>query len=196
MLLTYAVSAIVAGVLVVLSLLGAEHAAGDHEVSADHDVHDAGHDTAPGHWLPFFSLRFYTYFFAGFGTTGLLLTWLAKLSEPTAGIISAVVGLGCGLSVSIIVRALRLSESSSAAKEKDMLGKEAQVLVAVRGSTPGRIRLSLRGDLIDFLATTEDGSDIEPGASVVVLEVINGRAVVARKDSILGNDDMPLEHNT
>ena len=66
MVLVYAVSAIVAGVLVVLSLFGADHSGGhDAEAGFDasHDApdlhHEAGdHDVSTGPWLPFLSLRF------------------------------------------------------------------------------------------------------------------------------------------
>ncbi len=207
MLLAYIVSAVVAGVLVVLSLLGVDHAGGDADVSVDHEFqlgHDLveGHDMASGHvaareaangrWMPFLSLRFWTYLFAGFGTSGLLLTVLAKTPEPVAAIVAALVGLACGFVVSWVMRLLRITESSSSAKQQDMLGKEAEVLVTIRGTTPGRIRLSVKGDLIDFLAVAPDGETIEPGASVVVLEVEGDRANVARRESVLGDDTLEL----
>lgn len=194
MMILYVVSAVVAGVLVLLSLLGADHGA-DHDVSADHDLahdHDSGTDTH-GPWLPFFSLRFYTYFFAGLGTTGLLLTLLAKTPEPLAGIVAGVVGLASGLSVSLVMRALRLSEANSGAKQADMLGKEAEVMVTIRGGTPGRIRMLVKGDLLDVVAVAQGGETIDPGASVVVLEMDEGRAVVARRENILGDDQVEMK---
>ncbi|MBX3112344.1 MAG: NfeD family protein [Fimbriimonadaceae bacterium] len=193
MFLLYVTSALVAGVLVLLSFLGADHGA-DHEVGVDHEVtadHDSGTDVH-GAWLPFFSLRFYIYFFAGLGTTGLLLTLLAKTPEPWAGIISGCVGLGTGLAVSMLIRALRVSESTSGARQTDMLGKEAEVMVTIRGGTPGRIRLSVKGDILDVLAVTQDGETIDPGASVVVLEMADDKAVVARRENILGDDHVEV----
>ena len=81
MLTLYIVSAAVAGVLILLSLMGADHGV-EHEVHFDHDSdHDSEHS---GHWLPFFSLRFYTYFFAGLGVTGLLLHWLTDTQATLA----------------------------------------------------------------------------------------------------------------
>lgn len=181
MLLVYIVSTIVAGALLLLSLFGADHDA-DHEIA---------HDSEGGHWLPFFSLRFYTYFFAGFGTTGLLLHYLTDTNAVVGAWIAGAIGLAAGLSVSILVRILRVTETSGSAKEKDLLGKEAKVLVAIRGMTPGRIRCSVRGDLIDYLAVSESNDAIEAGESVVVVGMENGRAQVVPRASIFGEDALP-----
>ena len=194
MLLVYAVSAIVAGVLVALSVMGAGH-------DADHDIHlDAHHDTdghegSGGHWLPFFSLRFYTYFFAAFGTTGLLLHFLTKTESGLGIWISAIVGLLSGLGVSLAIRLLRLSETSGSAKEQDVLGKQGEVLVAIRGKTPGRVRCEVRGDIIDYTAITEEDGDIEAGQQVVVVSMENGVAQVMRTESIFGSIDLEKENN-
>lgn len=182
MLLVYIVSAIVAGVLVLLSLFG-----GDHEGDSD----SGDHDGDAGFWLPFFSLRFYTYFFAGFGTTGLLLKYLTKANPITAAIISGAVGVGSGLGVAILMRILRVTETTTSSKDKDVLGKEGTVLVAIRGSNPGRIRCTVKGDIIDFLATTEQPDSIEPGEKVVVVAMENGRAQVVSTNTIFGEEALP-----
>jgi membrane protein implicated in regulation of membrane protease activity len=187
MLTLYLVSAIVAGVLIILSLVGADH---DH----DHEVHlpadDLGHEVdhpLGGHWLPFFSLRFYTYFFAAFGVTGLLLTYFSDAGTIMAAWVAGIVGLLSGLSVSIVMRLLRLSEATGSASDKDVLGKEAEVLVPIRGLTPGRIRCTVRGDIIDFLAVSEQDRALEPGEKVVVVSMDNGRANVVSAEAIFAD---------
>ncbi|MGV3619147.1 MAG: hypothetical protein ACO1SV_27795 [Fimbriimonas sp.] len=182
----YIVSAIVAGVLIVLSLVGAGDA--EHD-SPTGEFNEAVHETFTDHWLPFFSLRFYTYFFAGFGTTGLLLQFLTKTDPTTSAIISGVVGFGTGLVVSYLVRLLRVTEASGEAKEKDFLSKDGLVLVPIRGGTPGKIRLSVKGDAIDILATTEEDQTIEAGEAVVVVAMENGRAQVVLRDSLFGDPE-------
>lgn len=186
MLLVYTVSAIVAGVLVLLALFGA-----DHHVGSEIHVDGADHDSETGHWLPFFSLRFYTYFFAGFGTTGLLLHYFTKVDSTIMALIAAAVGLGSGLGVSILVRLLRITEASGSASDKDVLGKEAQVLVAIRGTNPGRIRCTVKGDIIDFLAISDSPDPIEVGTSVVVVAMENGQAQVVSRQSIFEDDALP-----
>jgi membrane protein implicated in regulation of membrane protease activity len=190
MLLVYVVSAIVAGVLVLLGLLGAEHESDAHfEIGADHPEVNADHDA--GFWLPFFSLRFYTYFFATFGALGLLLHYFTNLG-PVAGVwIAGSVGLVTGLGVAFIVRLLRITETTTSSKERDVLGKEGTVLVAIRGSNPGRIRCIVKGEIIDFLAYSEQPDPIEAGESVVVVAMENGRAQVVSRDSIFEEDALP-----
>lgn len=188
MLLVYLVSAIVAGVLVLLSLFG-----GDHD--SDTDVHVGDTDLDHGVWLPFFSLRFYTYFFAGFGATGLLIHYLTQTNPVTGAIISGLVGLASGLIVAMLMRALRTTETTTSAKDKDVLGKEATVLVAIRGSNPGRIRCSVKGDIIDFLAVSDEPVDIESGEKVVVVAMDNGRAQVVSVGAIFEENALPQRTN-
>lgn len=190
MLLVYVVSAIVAGVLVLFSLFGGDH---DHDFDADADAdvdvggHDVGHDI----WLPFFSLRFYTYFFAGFGFTGLLLHYLTDTPAIVGAWMSGGVGLVVGLIVSILMRLLRVTETTTSATDKDVLGKEGTVLVAIRGSNPGRIRCTVKGDIIDFLATSELPETIDVGARIVVVAMENGRAQVVTRESIFEEEALP-----
>lgn len=189
MLPLFIVSAAVAGALVLLSMLGADHGA-EHEIHFDHGGHEA-HDSQ-GYWVPFFSLRFYTYFFAGFGTTGLLITLLTT-TAPTITLTAAiVVGLFAGFSVSILVRILRKTETSSGALEKDVLGLEAKVLVAIRGTNPGRIRCSVKGEAIDYLAVCDDATPIESGDTVIVIAMEDGRALVMPRATLFGDDSAPV----
>ncbi len=186
----YIVSAVVSGVLIILSLVGADH---DH----DHDFGgggDSDHETAGGTWIPFFSLRFYTYFFAAFGLTGLLLTYFTDASSALTAWIAGGVGLASGLLVAIFIRLLRVSEASGGATDKDVLGKEGQVLVAIRGSSPGRIRCSVKGDIIDFFAVSEDQRTLEPGESVVVVSMDNGRAQVMPTEAIFAEAAIERSH--
>jgi membrane protein implicated in regulation of membrane protease activity len=181
----YIVSAAVAGVLLILSLLGADHSA-EHDVHFDHGDHDAG--SGHGRWIPFFSLRFYTYFFAGFGVTGLLVRFLTTVGETVTLWMALIVGLFAGLSVSILIRMLRAGETTSGASDKDVLGIEAQVLVAIRGASPGRIRCQVKGESIDYLAVCDDPTPIEPGSTVIVVAMEDGRALVMAR-SVLFDDD-------
>ncbi len=185
MLLIYIVSTIVAGVLILLSVFGADH---DHDTDTDHDLSIEGSADV---WLPFFSLRFYTYFFAGFGSTGLLISLLTKTPALLTGILAAGVGLVCGLMISYMMRLLRRSETTTSAKDKDVLGKEATVLVTIRGNSPGRIRCSVKGDIIDFLAIADHETPIEPGSKVVVVAMENGRAQVVLTQTIFDEEVLP-----
>ncbi|HTQ11396.1 MAG TPA: NfeD family protein [Fimbriimonadaceae bacterium] len=197
MLTVYIVSAIVAGVLMLLSMIGGFHGF-EHEFHAEHDFH-AEHggtegDTGHGLWIPIISLRFWIYFFGGFGLTGLLITFLTAATAILTLWIAIVVGLAAGFSMAIVIRALRVSEASSGARETDILGAEAQVLVPIRGKTPGRIRCVAKGETIDFLAICDDPEPIPAGSSVIVVAFEDSRALVMPRTVLFS--DNPIQQRT
>ncbi|MFN3683129.1 MAG: NfeD family protein [Fimbriimonadaceae bacterium] len=204
MLALYLVAAIVGGGLVLFSALGGLAHGGmdtDGGVDADHDVggadsgtelapaaeHDAGSDGAPAaeFWIPFTSLRFWTYLAAVFGVTGLALTLFAKTGEPFTLMVSILTGLVMGLAASGIVHWLAKNESQSAITEQDFLGAEARVLVPVRGSLPGKVRLQVKGSTVDLVAVAENDREIEAGEEVLVVGFEGNNARVARKEDYL-----------
>lgn len=175
----------------------------DGGVDADHDVgslnadaggteiapaadHAPGADTAPAaeFWIPFTSLRFWTYLTAVFGVTGIALTLFARTSEPFTLVVSAISGILMGLGASGLVRWLSKNESDSAISEQDLLGAEARVLVAVRGRLPGKVRLQAKGSTVDLVAISE--SELRPGEEVLVIGFEGNHARVARKKDYLG----------
>ncbi|MCX7801238.1 MAG: NfeD family protein, partial [Fimbriimonadales bacterium] len=137
-------------------------------------------------WIPFTSLRFWTYLTAVFGVTGIVLTLFARTPEPFTLVVSSASGLLMGLAASWIVRWLSRHESDSAITEQDLLGAEAKVLVAVRGRLPGKVRLQTKGSTVDLLAIGEDDRDLEPGEEVLVIGFEGNHARVARKKDYLG----------
>jgi membrane protein implicated in regulation of membrane protease activity len=145
-------------------------------------------------WIPFLSLRFWTYLAAGFGLVGTLGTIMGGNSFITA-LSATIVGLIAGLAVSYASYKIRQSETSSNVSEQELLGKEAQVLVRISGTTPGRVRLVAMDDIIDMLAVSEDGRKYDVGESVVVVGVENGRLQVLHKDTLYG-DQLVIEENT
>jgi membrane protein implicated in regulation of membrane protease activity len=198
MLTLYVASAVAAGVLILISLLGG----GDHEfghdlnadASVDHGDHEGDHGGFAD-WIPFFSLRFYTYFFAGLGATGLLLTFLTNTPASLVLILSLVVASISGMSVWLMVKLLRRSESTSTATETDLRGKEGTVMVAINGRNPGRIRCTVRGDIIEYLAISQDGTTLNPGDSVVVLSMDNGRAEVIGREAIFEPQSLEIKNS-
>ncbi len=88
MLTVYLITAVVGGAFVLLSAFGGSHDDFDHDADFDSDAgfeSDAGLDADFGAdadhgelvhadvWLPFLSMRFWTYFLTFFGVTGMLL---------------------------------------------------------------------------------------------------------------------------
>ncbi|MCW5947244.1 MAG: NfeD family protein [Fimbriimonadales bacterium] len=182
MLPAYVMTAVIGGVLIIVSLFGGEH---DHSLDHDSDLSvDKEFDT----WLPFFSLRFWTYLCLGFGLTGLLLTLFTDLAAPMTAGISGGVGLLCGLAIAYTMRWLRVSETNSSASEADLIGAEAKVLVQLRPESPGKIRANIKGELIDLVALADEKDSIGVGEQVMIVSIDGDRAKVVRRSMFFGEE--------
>lgn len=189
MLIVYAIALLFGGTLVLASVLLGHHdvdassgaAALDHDVSVPTDDHpvDAHAGTL---WLPFLSLRFWTFGAAFFGLTGVLFHSLALAGEGATLGLAIGAGLVCGLVAALVIRVLSRQEASSLPTELSFVGQPADVLLDVGPSLPGRVRLSVRGSSVDLPAVTEGPQTFARGARALVVEVVDGRARVAPLD--------------
>lgn len=154
--------------------------------SGDHD-HDAGQSSSdsPAHAgespVGFFSLRFWTYFLAFGGSTGVLLTWLTGTLAPIVAALAVAVGLASAMAARIVLsRVFRdAGESFGTTKGTDFVGKAATVLVEVSPSAAGQIRVQLPDGMLDVLATSMDEA-LRVGESVVIVEMQKGQAIVSK----------------
>lgn len=193
MLALYLVPAIVGLGLIVLSALGGM----GHDLDIDHGGLEVDHhadfesdhtiEHASDFWLPFLSLRFWTYLLGGFGGFGLLLTLLGVRTEPIRLLCSIAVGLVAGFGAAWIFRWLSRSQSNSSVNDQDFLGATGKVLVPPVGADPGKIRVEVKGDLIDLLATPLEGHTIGRGDEVVVVSIEGTRAVIANASEYLNS---------
>lgn len=197
------------GLLVVSALLGdkAHDADLDHDIDADLDVDvdvvdadlDADHDGHVGVgdalWLPVLSIRFWTFFLAFFGLTGLSLEGLrlAGLVGAPWGIVlglSILAGVASGWLVSRIIQKLKHEKvSSEIVPEHDYAGKAAEVLLDVASGDAGLVRLDVKGVSVDVtavLASPEVGP-FKRGSKVIVLGFADGKVRVAPFET--GDDD-------
>lgn len=178
MLVAYLVSLFVGGVLVLMSAFaGHGHDVGDHEVA--HGGHDA--DV----WLPFLSIRFWTYGLTAFGLTGVGMVFTAGMSAPAALPWAISGGLAVGFLVSLLARLARKGETNSAAMRDDFNGKVARVIVPIRPGLPGKIRVQVKGDWIELLALPEHGTEISADEEVIIVGLENDRARVVSKSALL-----------
>jgi membrane protein implicated in regulation of membrane protease activity len=155
----------------------------DADVHVEVDGHDTDHD---GPWLPFFSLRFWTYLAAAFGSTGLLLSWLTDLPSAATLPWALATGLFVGLAVSVLMHQLRRMGADSSVGSSDFLGLEARVTAPIRAASMGRVRCSVKGEQMDVLATSDLDRDFEDGETVVIVEMIDGRARVLPREDVFG----------
>lgn len=189
MIAAYIICAIVGGGLMLLSaFFHGDH--GGHEADAGTDAHfESGH--ADAHlWIPFLSLRFWTYFLGVFGILGLLLANFSDVPEPARAMTSVATGLGVGLLVAYLMRVAPRFEVDSSAKTEDFLGAIGRVVVAIRPGQEGKIRLNLKGDIIELLALPSNDESLEIGSDAIVVALENDRARVISRSELLEETEL------
>jgi membrane protein implicated in regulation of membrane protease activity len=152
---------------------------GDHETDSDHD---GGGSVVDGlsTVLPIASLRFWTFLLAFGGLTGALLTLLGLAGPVVTAVAAAVVGWASGFGITSAVRALKKDQISSTVSSDDCVGATGKLLLPVSREHPGQVRVELKGRVIDFVARTEDGSELPIHEQVLVYDVSDdGVAIVA-----------------
>lgn len=199
MLTLYIIATILGGGLVLLSAIGGigsghldmdHHASfeGDSDVDMGHDISHDGDTVSTDHfdfWLPFMSLRFWTYTFAAFGVFGIFLTFTKFAPEPLAAMISAGAGLVIGTLAAYAMRWISKSSINSVVRESDFIGQEGKMSVSPRNGEPGKVRLEIKGETIDMLALPAEGFSVQQGEEVIVVGVDGTRVRVAKASDYL-----------
>ncbi|MET0412756.1 MAG: NfeD family protein [Polyangiaceae bacterium] len=164
-----------AGALGVQLFMGGDSGHGD---VGGHDAHPPLHDGDGEHGggshggvasvaLVVLSLRFWVFAAFAFGLTGSAIRMLGLAPPLLALLLALAAGLGSGALAVWVFRALARSESSSAVAPDDLIGQLGRVLVPLAPGATGKVRLDLRGQAVDMLATTDDVS-IAAGELVLV----------------------------
>lgn len=188
----YVFTLIVGAVLLGGSILlgGHDDADADGDVDADAEAEGGldkevgGHGDASGFLLSFLSLRFWTFFFAFFGLTGLVLDLFDLVGNAwlTLGIALGM-GFGTAAGAMAVIRALSADTSGKAVESKDYVGKTARVIVPFEGSKVGKVRVDVKGSSVDLLATGIEEDEFRGREEVLIVEMEGSRARVARVDT-------------
>jgi membrane protein implicated in regulation of membrane protease activity len=161
----------------------------DADVDADVDGLDhgevGGHGDVSGFLLTFVSFRFWTFFLAFFGMTGLVLDLLGLVENEWITLaLALVMGFGTGTGAMAAIRKLGADTSGEAIESSDYVGKTARVLVPFEGSRVGKVRVSLKGSQIDLLASSVEDDDSFAGREEVLIVEMDGlHAKVAAVDA-------------
>jgi len=174
------------GTLALQLLLGgsSDADAGGGEVHGDvhadtGDGHDA-HAHGDGGFLPIFlSLRFWVYGLLGFGMVGAGLHYLGLAGSLATPLIAVAIGLLSGFAASWTFRALARADTTSGAEATDAVGQVGRVLVPCTRGQKSKIRIELRGQTLDLIATTDD-EELASGSKVMVEEMRGTTAHVSR----------------
>jgi membrane protein implicated in regulation of membrane protease activity len=174
--LLYAVAFLLGAGILLIQLLSGHHG---HDAALPADIgHDGGgHHAAHGPGL--MSLRAASYGVFTFGFVGGTLHVLG-LTSPTAALaIALVAGVAVMLAVGFTFQRLGDPTVSGEAGLHEARGATGRVLVGCARGREGKVRVTLKGQTVDMLATTDE-DDIPAGAEVVVTDVQDMVARVAR----------------
>jgi hypothetical protein len=130
-----------------------------------------------GTWLPFFSLRFWTFALATFGASGLLLHLLGVSGFLAAGV-SICLGGTIGTGAAWIFRQLQMTETTGNVRMLEVAGTEATVLLAVSKDKAGKVRVVIDGQHVDMPARTQSGAVINRNEKALVVHVDEGVALI------------------
>lgn len=176
--------------------LGADaELAGDVHFDGDHG--DLGHfdgHAGMGVWLPFLSVRFWTFFACFFGVVGTAMTMMGRGFVLTLGLALAIGGT-TGWLASYVMHRLSREQLSSGVTASDYIGLSAKVLVPVGGGREGQIRCFVKGTYVDLLAQS-DSSDPFPAKSEVLIIEMNGLAARVVPAPVGGGEAAGLEEAT
>jgi membrane protein implicated in regulation of membrane protease activity len=169
MLYAYLASTIIGGVLLLASLVtGGHHGGGGAEHHAENTASNL------------LSVRLWTYFLAFAGATGLLLTLTGGAGTVLAGVLAAGVGAIAGGTAQLVIRKAGSHQLGGTIRDEELVGKSGQLLLPCGKGQSGKVRLLVKGQMVDLIATTDDPGEIGAREEVLVVEVKEGSAVVAR----------------
>ena len=153
---------------------------GTHGTDAGgHDASHAGfedHDFAP--WTLLSSLRFWSFGLLAFGLVGTLLTWFGLAGVGATAAVATLAGLAGGAFAATVVRRMTRRSASSHVISSDVVGKVGRVLVAPSAIGRGKVRIEIKGNVVDYVARATE--TLTPG-DVVVIEACDGDEVTVSR---------------
>jgi membrane protein implicated in regulation of membrane protease activity len=162
-------------------------------------LHDApgangeGHDTGSGGKHVevdegvvgiFLSTRFWVFTALGFGLSGALLHYLTSVWSVVTVLVASGAGLSSGVFATLAFRMLRKASVSSTAHASKAVGKVGRAVATCQKGSLGKVRIELSGQVVDFLATTDD-DEIARGDAVLVEDMKDGVAHVSKRPADL-----------
>jgi len=180
--------ALIAGLGILLVQVGFGRA---HDVHGDHggagrDVgtngtHIEGDEGIVGVFL---STRFWVFTALGFGLSGALLHYISTVGPILTAVIAFGAGLSSGTFATLAFRAARTSTVTSTALASQAVGKVGRAVAACEKGSLGKVRIELQGQVMDFLATTDDDG-IARGEAVLIEDMKEGVAHVSKRPADL-----------
>jgi len=191
----------IGGAFVLLAMVsgfdGVDFAGQDLDIALDSDLElippsDRGQSSFPRQQHPWYgwlgilkSFKFWIFSLCFFGLTGLVLSHLSvPLAPPLVVGVALVMGLGLGTLVAGSLRLLQQQKSDSLVRSDDLIGLTGIVELPFDRTSRGKIRLQVKGSMIDSIAYTEDQRPFNLGDRVLVVSTEQNRLWVVSADSL------------
>ncbi|MFO0686379.1 MAG: NfeD family protein [Sandaracinus sp.] len=172
MIYLYLIALVVGGGLLTVSIVLGGH--GDHDVHAE-ALAPAGQEGPLGGAESYFfwlvSVRFWTFFVAFFGLTGLVFEGLGLTSGWGTLAVAAATGAIAGGGAMAVIGKLTKDDANSAVSSRDYIGRTGRVLVGFGPGHVGKVRVEVKGSSVDLLAEPEDDRTYSPEDEVIVVEM-------------------------
>ena len=166
------------GALVVaVGVVGVQAFAGHDADASGHDVSHAGDHEAPP-WALLLSLRFWSFAMLAFGLSGALLTLFGLAGAGVTAAIAIALGAISGAFASVVIRRMTHKGPSSQVLQSEVVGRVGRVLVPSDAGTLGKVRVEVRGQIVDYVAASREPLEAD---DVVVIEDFDGREVNVSK---------------
>jgi membrane protein implicated in regulation of membrane protease activity len=173
--LIYAGIAVFGFLFLVVMLFVGEVFGADHDVGG-HDVHFEHGDVGGGPSI--FSARIMASFITAFGVGGVVARYYG-LSHPAASGVGIVTGIVLAGVVYQFAKILYSQQASSEVRMPALIGRNAEVSVAIPNGGVGQVTVSFGGERSEHLARSEDGRAVARGALVVIRGLGGDSVVVA-----------------
>jgi membrane protein implicated in regulation of membrane protease activity len=170
--LIYAGIAVVGFAFLLIMLFVGELFGGDHDL-VGHDV--AGEFGGPS----VFSSRIMAAFITAFGVGGIVARYY-ELSHPAAAGVGTASGVVLAGLVYQFAKLLYSQQASSELQMTRLVGRTAEVSVAIPAHGVGQISLSVSGERTEHVARSKDGQAVARGSEVIVTELRGDSVVVTR----------------
>jgi len=177
--LIYAAIAAFGFLVLLFMLLAGDFFGGDHDVSHDGAI---GHVEGDASGPSVFSVRIMSSFVTAFGVGGIVGRFYG-LSHPAASGIGVLSGLGTATIVYQFARILYSQQASSELHMNSLIGRAAEVSIAIGDDSVGQVTLTVNGQRTEHLARSSDRRGIPRGAEVTITSLSGDSVIVTRASS-------------
>jgi membrane protein implicated in regulation of membrane protease activity len=156
--------------LFVGEIFGGDHEIGAHEIAVGHADADVGGPSI-------FSARIMAAFVTAFGVGGVVARYY-HLPHPAASGVGVVSGVVLAGLVYQFAKFLYSQQASSDTRMTGLVGRSAEVSVAIPSGGVGQVSLNFGGERSEHIARSADGSALSRGAEVVITGLRGDSVVV------------------